>query len=86
MSGRRGARPIIERLVPAAFTGENHSPAMSAFLRGVTTGALVGAALAGSALWTRYRRQRPEAIGREAPADASSAAVLDGVERPQSPG
>jgi hypothetical protein len=29
---------------------------VSTFLRGLTTGALVGAAIAGSALWNRYRR------------------------------
>jgi hypothetical protein len=63
MSGERGreARSTIERLVPDVFGGDYGSPAMSTFLRGVTTGALVGAAIAGSALWTRYRRQRQEA-------------------------
>jgi hypothetical protein len=63
VTGERGrdARSIIERLVPDVFSGEDRSPTMSTFLRGVTTGALVGAAIAGSALWTRHRRQRDEA-------------------------
>jgi hypothetical protein len=34
---------------------------VSTFLRGVTTGALVGAAIAGSALWSRYRRKQRSA-------------------------
>jgi hypothetical protein len=54
----RDPRAAIERLLPEAFEGSHRSPVMSTFLRGVTTGALVGAAIAGSALWTRYRRTR----------------------------
>jgi len=52
------ARSIVERLVPDAFAERHRSPVVSTFLRGVTTGALVGAAIAGSALWSRYRRSR----------------------------
>jgi hypothetical protein len=59
---RRDLRPLIERLVPDVFAGENRSPTMSTFVRGVTTGALVGAAIAGSALLTRYRRQRSDDV------------------------
>ena len=54
----RGARSVVERLVPDAFADSHRSPVVSTFLRGVTTGALVGAAIAGSALWSRYRRSR----------------------------
>jgi hypothetical protein len=54
----RDPRAVIERLLPEAFEGSRRSPVMSTFLRGVTTGALVGAAIAGSALWGRYRRTR----------------------------
>jgi hypothetical protein len=54
----RGARSVVERLVPEAFADSHRSPVVSTFLRGVTTGALVGAAIAGSALWSRYRRSR----------------------------
>ena len=58
MSPRRLVEPppVVERLVPEAFAGADHSPIVSNFLRGLTTGALVGAAIAGSALWNRYRR------------------------------
>jgi len=59
--GQRDARATIERLLPEAFEGSHRSPIMSTFLRGVTTGALVGAAIAGSALWGRYRRARDAA-------------------------
>jgi hypothetical protein len=62
----RDPRAVIERLLPEAFEGSQRSPVMSTFLRGVTTGALVGAAIAGSALWTRYRRTR-EARGAVTP-------------------
>jgi hypothetical protein len=59
MSGPFRARPsVVERLVPEAFEGSHRSPIVSTFVRGVTTGALVGAAIAGSALWGRYRRNR----------------------------
>jgi hypothetical protein len=54
----RAARSVVERLVPEAFADSHRSPVVSTFLRGVTTGALVGAAVAGSALWSRYRRSR----------------------------
>lgn len=33
-----------------------HPPRMGAFVRGLTIGALVGAAIAGSAIWRRWRR------------------------------
>ncbi|HEY0443086.1 MAG TPA: hypothetical protein VGC90_02585 [Candidatus Limnocylindrales bacterium] len=60
MSARapREARSVAERLVPDAFVGADHSPIVSTFIRGLTTGALVGAAIAGSALVSRYRRSR----------------------------
>jgi hypothetical protein len=57
MSKRAAPASIVERLVPEAFEGANHSAGVSTFVRGLTTGALVGAAIAGSALWTRYRRR-----------------------------
>lgn len=43
------------------------SPRLAAFLRGVTIGALVGAAVAGSALWERAVRRREEAARRAGP-------------------
>jgi hypothetical protein len=71
----------VERLVPDVFAGENRSPTMSTFLRGVTTGALVGAAIAGSALWTRYKRQRSDAVGAE-DAAANGADTANAAESP----
>jgi hypothetical protein len=69
MSDRSVADPrsVVERLLPEAFEGSHRSPAMSTFLRGVTTGALVGAAIAGSALWGRYRRMRDQSRRHETP-------------------
>lgn len=63
MSSRspRDPRSVVERLAPEVFDGSDHSPAVSTFVRGLTTGALVGAAIAGSALWSRYRRSRQRA-------------------------
>jgi hypothetical protein len=82
VSGMRGRdeRSIIDRLVPDVFTGDDRSPTVSTFLRGVTTGALVGAAIAGSALWTRYRRQRGEARSEEVAAEAAEG--ITGDDRP----
>jgi hypothetical protein len=68
--GQGDPRAVIERLLPEAFEGSRRSPIMSTFLRGVTTGALVGAAIAGSALWGRYRRTR-DASEAELPAAAT---------------
>lgn len=69
MSSRlpRDPRSVVERLVPGAFEGSDHSPVVSTFVRGLTTGALVGAAIAGSALWSRYRRSRQRSEGAQAP-------------------
>ena len=39
----------------------NEDPRLASFLRGVTIGALVGAAIAGSALWERAQRRRAAA-------------------------
>ena len=66
MRGRASPDPrsVVERLVPDVFEGTRHSPVVSTFLRGVTTGALVGAAIAGSALiQRRLAQQKEEAAG-----------------------
>ena len=65
MSDRNQPRAVIERLLPEAFEGSDRSPLVSTFLRGVTTGALVGAAIAGSALWSRYRRRQRSAVAAD---------------------
>lgn len=63
----RDPRSIVEQLVPEVFAGSDRSPAVSTFVRGLTTGALVGAAIAGSALWSRYRRSRRRAEESQTP-------------------
>jgi hypothetical protein len=69
---------VIERVLPEAFEGSRRSPVMSTFLRGVTTGALVGAAIAGSALWGRYRRTRDAgAVAPTAEPPAATAPTAD---------
>ena len=68
----RDARSLVERIVPDAFEGSHRSPVVSTFVRGVTTGALVGAAIAGSALWGRYRRNRGSEAAATRASDAES--------------
>jgi hypothetical protein len=46
-------------------TGSDTDPRLASFLRGVTIGALVGAAIAGSALWERAQRRRMAAAADE---------------------
>jgi hypothetical protein len=76
MSPRGRAEPpaVVERLVPDVFVG-SHSPMLSTFLRGLTTGALVGAAIAGSALWSRYRRGRRPEVATAAEASPTDGAI-----------
>ena len=47
-------------------SGGETDPRLASFLRGVTIGALVGAAIAGSALWERAQRRRMAADADEA--------------------
>jgi hypothetical protein len=54
------ARSALERLVPELAPPDDASPLLSTFLRGLAIGALVGAAIAGSAILQR-RRSRDEA-------------------------
>jgi hypothetical protein len=51
-------------------SGGETDPRLASFLRGVTIGALVGAAIAGSALWERAQRRRMAAEA-DAGGDAS---------------
>jgi hypothetical protein len=46
-------------------SGSDTDPRLASFLRGVTIGALVGAAIAGSALWERAQRRRMAAARDE---------------------
>lgn len=47
-------------------SGSDADPRLASFLRGVTIGALVGAAIAGSALWERAQRRRAAADAADA--------------------
>lgn len=66
MSGERG-RSALERLVPELAPPDDASPLVSTFLRGLAIGALVGAAVAGSAILQR-RRSHDEEPAAELPA------------------
>lgn len=55
------ARSTLERLVPELAPPDDASPLVSTFLRGLAIGALVGAALAGSAILQRRRSHEPAA-------------------------
>jgi hypothetical protein len=58
----RGPLQGLEDL--SEFVAE-HPVRTSAFLRGLTIGALVGAAIAGSAIWRRWRRRLPTGSGTD---------------------
>jgi hypothetical protein len=62
-----GGRSALERLVPELAPPDDASPIVSTFLRGLAIGALVGAAIAGSAILQR-RRARDEGPAPEPPA------------------
>jgi hypothetical protein len=49
---------------------------MAVFLRGLTIGALVGAAIAGSALWERARRRGEHAASERAAVDEAEPSPL----------
>jgi hypothetical protein len=55
--------------------GEDSALPQSVFLRGLSMGALIGAAIAGSALWER-RRRRPTAADPEASGTGGGAAEV----------
>ena len=61
MSDRRGRASIPQPLreLVDALTGPDEPGTTAKFLRGLTIGALVGAVLAGSSLWSRRRREPP---------------------------
>lgn len=60
MSADRG-RSTLERLLPESAPPDDASPLVSTFLRGLAIGALVGAAIAGSAILQRRRSRELEA-------------------------
>jgi hypothetical protein len=66
-----GGRSPLERLLPDLAPPDDVSPTVSTFLRGLAIGALVGAAIAGSALLQRRRARGEEAIEETVPAAPS---------------
>jgi hypothetical protein len=70
VSGR--GRSALERLVPELVPPDDASPVVSTFLRGLAIGALVGAAIAGSAILQRRRSHdvapAPQPVPIEGPA------------------
>jgi hypothetical protein len=66
--------------VREALRGEEGASTGTTFMRGLTLGALMGAAVAGSAIWQRRGRLRRERratdSGVVAPAEAVSAALV----------
>ena len=63
----RAGRPFES----STLTDAEADPRVASFLRGVTIGALVGAAIAGSALWERAARRRAAEAATTDPDDAS---------------
>ena len=69
-----------------ALRGEEGASGGTTFMRGLTLGALLGAAVAGSAIWQRRGRRRlqrsatdPDSVTTEAPAsDAPAGEVREG--------
>jgi hypothetical protein len=60
------ARSTLERLIPE-LAPPDASPIVSTFLRGLAIGALVGAAIAGSAILQRRRSQDNQAAAVDLP-------------------
>ena len=69
MSPKRRTPSSIVDAISERFSPNEDRPS---FLRGLTMGALVGAAIAGSTLWSRWQRRKARV------ADADAAAVVDG--------
>jgi hypothetical protein len=58
MLGMSQPRSPIQGLTDLSEMLEHEQPRVSKFLRGLAIGALVGAAIAGSTIWQRRRRQQ----------------------------
>ena len=74
MSGRD--QGIVET-VREALRGEEGAPSGTTFMRGLTLGALMGAAIAGSAIWQRRGRRRQVLRATELDIVATEAPVSD---------
>jgi hypothetical protein len=63
MSGREAPTPAEAlALVREALSSDESGRAAGTFMRGLTLGALLGAAIAGSAFWQRRERRRHAAL------------------------
>jgi hypothetical protein len=75
MSGRD--QGIVET-VREALRGDDGSSSGTTFMRGLTLGALMGAAVAGSAIWQRRGRRRQQRRTTDPDIVATEAPALDG--------
>ena len=64
--------------VREALRGEEGASTGTTFMRGLTLGALMGAAVAGSAIWQRRGRRRQERLAADADIVAAEAPLSDG--------
>ena len=62
-------KDVREVLAERAAGHGDLSPLAATFLRGLSLGALVGAAIAGSAIWRRLREARDEPVDRRSAKD-----------------
>jgi hypothetical protein len=76
MSGRD--QGLVET-VREALRGEEGASTGTAFMRGLTLGALMGAAVAGSAIWQRRGRRRRERRAPDSDIVAPEAPVSDAL-------
>jgi len=84
MSGRD--QGVVET-VREALRGEEGASSGTTFMRGLTLGALMGAAIAGSAIWQRRGRRRrqqratePDVVTTETPVSDASVDKVDAPE------
>ncbi len=74
MSGRD--QGVVET-VREALRGEEGASTGTTFMRGLTLGALMGAAVAGSAIWQRRGRRRRQRIAAASDIVTTEASVTD---------
>ena len=74
MSGRD--QGVVET-VREALRGEEGASTGTTFMRGLTLGALMGAAVAGSAIWQRRGRRRRQRIAASSDILTTEASVTD---------
>jgi hypothetical protein len=63
--------------VREALRGEEGASTGTTFMRGLTLGALIGAAVAGSAIWQRRGRRRLQRPANDPDIETTEAPVLD---------